>query len=249
MTNQTMVDKKAHENLQLKSNKLYKFTIMFSAEGQELIQNKDGPSARSFYTVYHNKSMLGYVEEALRFKPKVLVLGEQFAHPRQRAFNTKQGVDDLRKNGEIQLEIIKNQLIPTLKKFSPDTMIIFTSAMLLTKFDWRFKLEKDMINDFNAVRVEFNEKLKQAISGHDNIYWFGANSKSAEPVEGNHFLVDGIHKFPNGVSTVEDSKKIGFTEQFNFSPPSLYYDIQRIYNLMCNNDTETDDNICCVDYF
>ena len=193
--------------------------------------------------------MIGYVEEALNSKPKILILGEQFAHPRQRVVSTKQGVINLRKYADVQIEIIQTKLIPTLKKFPPDTLIIFTSAFVLTKFDVIYKLKADLANDFDAVRVEFNEKLKRAISGHDNIYWFGANSKSAEPVDNRNFLVDGIHKFPNGLSGVEDSKKRGYSEEFNFLPPSLYYDLQRIFNLMCNNNTETDDNICCVDYF
>ena len=114
-----------------------------------------------------------------------------------------------------------------------------------------YKLKADLINDFDAVRVEFNEKVKQAITGHDNIYWLGANSVSAEPFNDNDFLVDGIHKFPLHYDSNNsiDSKKIGYTKEFNFLPPSFYYDVQRIYNLMCNKEMFSSENICCADYF
>ena len=247
MTTEPMIDEKTHENLQLFDNKHMKFSIMFSAKGQELIQNKDGP--KSFYDVLHNKSLLGYVEKALNSKPRpeVLILGEQFAHPRQRAFNTVKGLNDLRKYTDIQVDVIQNKLIPVLKKFPPDTLIVFTSSFIMTKFDSELikNGKTDLVRDFDAVRVEFNEKLKQAITGHDNIYWLGANSVSAKPVDDHVFLVDGIHKFPLHY----DSNKIGYIKEFNFLPPSFYYDVQRIYNLMCNNEMFSSDNICCADYF
>ena len=121
----------------------------------------------------------------------------------------------------------------------------------MTKFDKHLVKSGsfDIIRDFDIARVEYNEKIKKIISDHDNIYWLGANSESAKPVDGNVFLVDGMHKYPysDDLSKIPKTK---YDEEFNYLPPSLYYDIQRIYNLICNSKMFKNlNNTCCVDYF
>ena len=71
----------------------------------------------------------------------------------------------------------------------------------MTKFDKNLAKSGsfDIIRDFDVVRVEYNKKIQKIISDHDNIYWLGANSESANPVDGNVFLVDGMHKYPSRV--------------------------------------------------
>ena len=83
MTEKKMADNKNHENLHLIKNIEFKWSVMFSAKGQALLQNEDSP--KSYNPVTHNESMHGFIEEAIKSKPRpdVLILGEQFAHPRR----------------------------------------------------------------------------------------------------------------------------------------------------------------------
>ena len=171
----------------------------------------------------------------------LIFVGGQFLHPLAQFIDAHNQIDrlnftDLRKFYDLQFELLRNNFMPRLNKIGTKKTVIFASAFYnsgLRNFDFNNKTQPE-IDDFLTIRVDYNNKLRRLVDQYENLVFFEASDASAHPVNGQGLLGDDIHKFK------------GRGDPDREVPPSLYADIQFLYNYVCNKQLyPNDEKYCC----